>query len=315
MEHERSVKPRRELPEVNEMFVSGQLQSFREQVQEHVSDHGVEGTGAFSVFSNYKSSGATLNDDSHLLRVSEEQGVELTFDVSWRDLEKFQAKPRSSRNLIASTIRKGAEVSLRQLDKEARKEFDIAKSAEIQSWLRYEAVTAALRSQYHHRDIMRMRSSKPKARLVIIGYHDPRVGSDVRTEAPVASRRGRSLFFMATAHNQFSIEKVDVKNAQGTFDDNVVNGELVAEPLPELRKALNLREDEIVVLTKTCYGLIDAPKRWWKSLVRDTQQLGWRSCRHESCLMTWHVRGKLKGCFHVDDIMISGPKTIQSSNV
>ena len=38
--------------------------------------------------------------------------------------------------------------------------------------------------------------------------------------------------------------------------------------------------------------------------------LGWRSCRHEPCLMTWYVRGRLKGlvCFHVDDVMISGPK-------
>ena len=133
VEHERSVKPRIELPEEDELFVSGQLQSFREQVREHVSDHGVEGTGAFSVFSNCENSGATLTDDSHLLDVSEEQVVELTFDVPWRDLEKFQAKPHSSRNLIASTIRKGAEVSLKQLDKEARKEFDIARSAEIQS--------------------------------------------------------------------------------------------------------------------------------------------------------------------------------------
>ena len=123
------------------------------------------------LFYQTKNSGATLKDDSHLHRVSEEQGVELTFDVPWCDLEKFQAKPHSSRNLIASTTRKGAEVSLRQLDKEARKEFDIAKSAEIQSWLRYEAVTAASRSQYHHRDIMRMRwvlrykeSGKSKAR-------------------------------------------------------------------------------------------------------------------------------------------------------
>ena len=98
-----------------------------------------------------------------------------------------------------------------------------------------------------------------------------------------------ACFFMATAHNQFSIEKRDVKNAflQVAFDDNVVNGELAAEPVPELRKALNLREDEICDLTKACYGLIDAPRRWWKSLVRDTQQLGWRSCRHEPCLMTW----------------------------
>ena len=116
----------------------------------------------------------------------------------------------------------------------------------------------------------------------------------------------RSLFFMTTAHNQC------VKNAvlQGTFNNNVVNGEFSAEPVPELRKALNLREDEIVVLTKACNGVIDAPRRWWKSLVHDTQQLGWRSCRHEPCLMTWHVFDELKGlmCFHVDDIMISGPK-------
>ena len=39
---------------------------------------------------------------------------------------------------------RGGEVSLRQLNKEAREEFDIAKSAEIQSRLRYEALTAAL---------------------------------------------------------------------------------------------------------------------------------------------------------------------------
>ena len=118
----------------------------------------------------------------------------------------FATKPYSSPNLIASTFRKSGEVNLRRLDRESRKEFDVEKSAEIQSWLRYEAVTAALRSQHHHCDIMKMRwvlryneSGKSKARLVITGYHDPRVGSEVRTEAPVASRRGRSFFFMVSA--------------------------------------------------------------------------------------------------------------------
>ena len=46
------------------------------------------------------------------------------------------------------------------------------------------------------------------------------------------------------------------KFLQGTFDDKT-HGELAAEPVPDLRKALNLREDEIVVLTKACYGSID----------------------------------------------------------
>ena len=48
--HERSVRPRIELPAEDELFVSSQLQSFREQVQEHVNDHGVEGIGAHTVF-------------------------------------------------------------------------------------------------------------------------------------------------------------------------------------------------------------------------------------------------------------------------
>ena len=65
-------------------------------------------------------------------------------------------------------------------------------------------------------------SGKPKARLVIIGYHDPRVGSDVRT-----------------AQNQFSIERGDVKNAvlKGTFD-NKTHGELAAEPVFQFVRCL-----------------------------------------------------------------------------
>ena len=69
----------------------------------------------------------------------------------------------------------------------------VEESAEVQSWLRYEAEIAALRSRYHRRDIMKMRwvlrlkeSVKPKALSVMIGFHDPRIGSDVRTEAVVA---------------------------------------------------------------------------------------------------------------------------------
>ena len=162
----------------------------------------------FLFFSNCKNSGATLTDDSHLLRVSEEQGVELTFDVPWRDLEKFQAKPHSSRNLIASTIRKGAEVSLRQLD--------IAKSAEIQRWLRYEAVTAALRSQYHHRGIMKMRwvLRYKEFRQAIGMVSDHRLSRSscwFRRSGPKHQLHlvlEEVSFFMATAHNQLSIDKV-----------------------------------------------------------------------------------------------------------
>ena len=53
---------------------------------------------------------------------------------------------------------------------------------------------------------------------------------------------------------------------------------------------------------------------WKKSVLHGHRSqsvlLGWRSCRHVPCLMTWHVRGRLKGlmCFHVHDVVISGPR-------
>ena len=59
------------------------------------------GLTLFSSVSNSEFSETTSRDDSHLHRVFDEQGVEFAFDVSWNELEKFQAKPHSSRNLIA----------------------------------------------------------------------------------------------------------------------------------------------------------------------------------------------------------------------
>ena len=88
-----ALKPRIELPEEDELFVSSQLQSFRKQVQKRVNDHGVEGIGTItvcSIASNCTNSEAISRDDSHLHRVSDEQGVELAFDMSWNRCGKFE---------------------------------------------------------------------------------------------------------------------------------------------------------------------------------------------------------------------------------
>ena len=106
---------------------------------------------------------------------------------------------------------------------------------------------------------------------------------------------------MSELRHLFSIEKEDVKNAflQGTFDDKT-HGQLAAEPVPELRKALNLREDEIVVPTKACYGLIDAPRRWWKSLARRPTQA--------------HVRNFVSGRTHFIDGKMWRAELVSNTN-
>ena len=193
---EKNVKPRIELLEKDELFVSSQLQRSR-----NVNHHGTEGIGPHTFLcsaSNCQQTEPRSEGDGHLRRVSDEQGVALSFGMSWKDLVTFATKPHSSRNLICFHD-----------PHEWRSEFASAGSREQERISRCEVCRdlelVAVRSsdrRDHHRDIIKMRwvlrhkeSGKPKARLVIIGYHDARVCSEVRAEAPMASRRGRSLSF------------------------------------------------------------------------------------------------------------------------
>ena len=72
--------------------------------QEHVNDHGDEGIGAHAVLVSAlkcQKSESRSEDDSRLLRVSEDQGVERSLDMSCKEVATFAVKPRSSCNLIA----------------------------------------------------------------------------------------------------------------------------------------------------------------------------------------------------------------------
>ena len=57
--------------------MSSQVQSFREHVQEHVNDHGVEGIAAYTVLASAarETSEIVYKDDNHLHSVSDEQCV------------------------------------------------------------------------------------------------------------------------------------------------------------------------------------------------------------------------------------------------
>ena len=125
------------------------------------------------------------------------------------------------------------------------------------------------------------------------------------------SRRRRSLFLTKVAQNRFKLRQDDVKNASLQGQDTDQDVQLVADPVAELAEHLHLSKEQVVVLTKFCYGQIDAPRRWWLTLQHDWTQQGWRSCTLKPCMMTLHWGSRLVGIlsYHVDDLMLAGDES------
>ena len=105
----------------------------------------------------------------------------------------------------------------------------------------------------------------------------------------------------------FRVHKGDVRNAflQGSSDDRTV----LCEPVPELRSRLRLEHHECVEMTKSVYGLGEAPRKWWMRIRGDMANLHWEEIQGEPCF--WKLRSRKSGkvialaVAHVDDVLIS----------
>ena len=81
------------------------------------------------------------------------------------------------------------------------------------------------------------------------------------------------------------------------------------DPVPELRKALNLSPQQVCKLNKGAYGLIDAPYLWYCALVIELHALGFEICPFDPCFFVLRSHAtdttpeKLEGVLgiHVDD--------------
>ena len=101
---------------------------------------------------------------------------------------------------------------------------------------------------------------KVKARLILLGFQDPRLAT-IEKASPTISSRGRNLALQLMANNKLRIYKGDVKAAFLQGDATQAKRDLLVEPVPELREALQLAGDECVKMLKAAYGLVNVPPR------------------------------------------------------
>ena len=257
-------------------------------------------------------------------------------NVSWRieinigeeDLEAWRNESSSEDMMFLATAakRQRAEVKLCSLSAKEREEFQTAKKSEIMNWLKTDTVCKMLRNQLSPEEILRCRwvltwkpieekdrdpknprDKKAKARLVVLGYLDPSI-EKLNRDSPTLSKHARMLLLQLIASNGWDLQSFDIKAAflQGKTQKDRVIG---IEPVPELVEALKLKPNEICQLTKSAYGLIDAPFLWYQTLKEHLVYLGFEVSPFDPCLYVLRDKDlRPHGVIgiHVDDGLCGG---------
>lgn len=213
--------------------------------------------------------------------------------------------------------RKAVEVSEKYLTDSEREQFRLAKGVEVTNFLAaraFEALPEHLRVDASR--AIRMRwiltwkrkddgTSKAKARAVLLGYQDPDY-EHRSTTSPTTTRQTRQIQLQISASLGFTTEKGDVTGA--FLQSRPYPTDLHCVPCKEICEAMSLPENSVVRVKKACYGLVDAPLEWYRSVSEFFLQLGFRKCWSDPCCWVLEKNQRLHGLVsgHVDDFLFSG---------
>ena len=244
-------------------------------------------------------------------------------------LSEHKPDPLESWIMLATSAKKQrTEVKLCELTPEERQEFETAKQAEVQNWIQTGTLSKVLKSQIPADQILKCRwiltwkaldqvglepqkvksrTHKAKARLVVLGYLDPKI-EEIPRDSPTLGRTARMMILQILASHRFPMRSFDIKAAflQGRPQSSRV---MAIDPVPELRQAMKMSPNEVGKLNKGAYGLIDAPYLWYCALVTELERLKFEASPFDPCLFVLrypadHPRvGQISGILgiHVDD--------------
>ena len=185
-----------------------------------------------------------------------------------------------------SRARARFEVNIKKLSADECAQFRTAQSKEMDKTISNDVISVCQRAGIAKERVMTMRwvhtwkvaedtgETKAKARLVVQGFTDPDL-TEIRCESPTLSRLSRQLILHIAASRGFRLRKGDVKTAFLSGDRDEARRDVYAEPQQEMRDRLQMARQQVLKLETAVYGLRNAPRAWWKRVVRDLAETGW----------------------------------------
>ena len=256
--------------------------------------------------------------------------------VGYQELNQFQEGEESADAFLVSSVKKQrVEVKLHELTKGEQQEMKIAKETEIKNWISTKTVEKLLRDKIDPKQIMKCRwiltwkpldeearrestdplkTRKAKARLVVLGFMDPNLDK-LQRDSPTMSRLSRMMVLQLISSKAWSLFSFDIRTAflQGQPQKDRL---LAIEPVPELAQALSLKSNEICKLTKSAYGLVDAPFLWYQALRKRLLEIGFEESPFDPCVYVLRdpKTGAPEGILgtHVDDGLGGGNSRFDS---
>ena len=245
--------------------------------------------------------------------------VEIPVPTTAKGLQAMVNNPKGF--FVGAMKRRAIEVSEKHMSAEDREAFAGAKATEVKNFIAaqaFESLPEHLRPSKEQAVQMRWiltwktkedGSVKAKARAVLLGYQDPSYEHRATT-SPVMSRQSRQMLMQLTTLKGWRMYKGDVSGAflQGREYPDL----LYCIPCPEICQAMGLSPGSITRLRRACYGLVDAPLEWYKTIADVLEnELDMVRSWSDPCLWTWRPQGVLRGAVsgHVDDFLFSGSET------
>eukprot|EP00913_Durusdinium_trenchii_P004841 g4496.t1 len=145
-----------------------------------------------------------------------------------------------------------------------------------------------------------------KSRLCIRGDKDPDLLLLDRY-SPTVTTLNVSVLLQIAANKRYPIALGDLKNAFcQSAPLNRETGEIYFEIPADGLEGVDKRQ--LILIVNGCYGLVDAPLHWRRSLVSTLQEFGYVQSRMDPCLFKLHQNGQLAGmvAIEVDDLLTAG---------
>ncbi|CAE7649118.1 RE1 [Symbiodinium sp. CCMP2592] len=218
---------------------------------------------------------------------------------------------------VGAMKRRAVEVCERKLTEEDKEKFRAAKTIEVRNFIAAKAFETLPEEMKPSRDqAINMRwiltwkatddgGRKAKARAVLLGYQDPKYEHRATT-APVMTRQTRQMQLQLTTIHGWTVQKGDVSGA--FLQGREYPDQLFCVPCKEICEAMGIPENTITRLKRACYGLVDAPLEWYRTVDAYLQELGLERTYSDACAWVWRPQGRLRGMIsgHVDDFLFSG---------